>query len=133
MDRVFHLNLVYPQAEEKITERDPMDNIDVALQSKLPIQLTNEQFHELLRRSNQIPLTLNVTQAARVLGFDRKAVGQMCRRFELKFIPRGRKGRRIAREELFRWIRTHEVSNNAELLRALDGRRRENKSTTIDK
>lgn len=70
------------------------------------------------------PLTLNVTEAAKYLGFSRCTVNEMCRKFELPWIPRGRKGRRIPREALDAWVKSNTVHNQAELRKALDGRRK---------
>jgi excisionase family DNA binding protein len=67
---------------------------------------------------------LSVTAAAKYLGFSRWTVNEMCRRFELPFIPRGRKGRRIARKDIDAWVESHKVHNQDELRQALDGRRK---------
>ena len=68
-------------------------------------------------------LTYNVTEVARLLGYSRWTVNEMCRRFELHWIPRGRKGKKISHAEVLRWIRENEVSNAEELKKAMDGRR----------
>ena len=70
------------------------------------------------------PLTLNVTQAAKLLGFSRWTVNAMCKRYELPWVPRGRKGRRILRADVERWLLENTVRNAADLKRVLDKRRR---------
>lgn len=69
------------------------------------------------------PLILNVTQAAKLLGVSRWTMNKMCRLFEVRWIPRGKIGRRIARAELDRWIEANQVGSDAELRKAKDGRR----------
>lgn len=69
------------------------------------------------------PLLLNVTEAAKLMGVSRWSVSEMCRRFTLPWIPRGRKGRLIATADIERWIRESKVNSPEELRKALDGRR----------
>lgn len=72
------------------------------------------------------PLLLTVSGAARVLGVSRYTVSDMCRRFELRWLPwRGSKvHKRIPRAEIDRYIRAHTVGNAHQVQLAIDGRRR---------
>jgi excisionase family DNA binding protein len=70
------------------------------------------------------PMLLTVTQAAKLMGFSRDTFYKLLRSFEIPYIPRGRKGRRIARADIEKWIEAHKVRNQDQLRKALDGRRK---------
>lgn len=70
------------------------------------------------------PLLLNVSETGAVLGLSRWSVQAMLRRFELAFVPRGRKHKRVPLWEVLKWIESHTVRSAEDLRVSLDGRRK---------
>lgn len=70
------------------------------------------------------PLLLTVTAAAKLMSLSRWTLQGKLRRFELRYIPLGRRHKRIPRAEVERWIRENTVGSHEELRSALDGRRK---------
>lgn len=97
-----------------------------------PVQLTAEQFRELLGRVAAVerkpdPLMMTMTEAGKVLGVSRWFIQLLIRKGKLRFIPSGTKTKYVTRAELERWMRESQVTNGPEYRRAIDGRRRENR------
>ncbi len=69
------------------------------------------------------PLLLNVQQFAQVIGESRWTAAAILKRFELAWIPRGRKAKLVSLFEVLDWMRRKAVTNKEELRRSLDGRR----------
>ena len=70
------------------------------------------------------PLLLNITEFAALIGESRWSAAARLRRFEVPFIPTGRKHKRIALTDAIAWMESRKVRNADEHRRALDGRRR---------
>lgn len=69
------------------------------------------------------PLLLNVQQFAQVIGKSRWTAAAILKRFELAYIPKGRKAKEVSLFEVLDWMKRKSVTNKEELRRALDGRR----------
>ena len=69
-------------------------------------------------------LILTMTEAAQVIGVSRWFIQALCRKGELRFIPLGRKHKRIARTEIDRWIRDSQVFNDDAFKKVVDRRRK---------
>lgn len=97
-----------------------------------PIQLTAEQFRELLDRVAAVerkpdPLMMTMTEAGKVLGVSRWFIQLLVRRGKLRFIPSGTKTKYIARAELEKWVRESQVTNGPEYRRVRARQRRESR------
>lgn len=70
-------------------------------------------------------LLMTITATAKFLGFGRSKVNEMVRNGEIPVIPTGkRKGRRIDRRDVLKWVDDHKVLGREGIRMALDGRRK---------
>ena len=77
-----------------------------------------------LRQQKAPGLLLNTTEAARLTGRSRWTINHACDKGELRYKPRGKKGKLIPREELERWARAGLVSTPEHLKEIVQNGRR---------
>lgn len=76
-------------------------------------------------------LTMTVTAAAKLIGFNRSTVAVLCQRGEIEFVPairpdgtRSRIHKKVVRSSAEAWVKKNTVRSPEDFKKAVDGRRR---------
>lgn len=72
----------------------------------------------------RVPLLMQVGKVAAWLGLSRWTVAELCRSGDFKYVPFGRRKRRIRTDSVLAWIDRNTVHTAEDLRRLVDGRRK---------